>query len=333
MNTPTLPLAIRNAARNTLIALVVLCVPTTLLVAGCAHQHDQQQAGKSPAPQTPTGQAFPSPDDAVRALATALRANDTPKLLAIIGPGGQDIISSGDAVADQQRGQKFLALYDQKHAITDDGPDRRTLTVGNDDWPLPVPLVRLGNAWRFDADAGKEEILNRRIGDNELSTIQVCKAIADAQREYALRDPDGDGIQVYAQKFLSDPGKHNGLFWHTAEGEDPSPLGELAADAAAEGYRRPESGGPAPYHGYYYRILQAQGPHAPDGPVDYVVNGKMTLGFAVIAWPADYGNSGIMTFIMGPDGVVYQQNLGDDTDKLAAETKSFDPGEGWTRIE
>jgi hypothetical protein len=249
-----------------------------------------------------------------------------------MGPGGEDIISSGDEVYDRARGQKFLALYDQKHAITNEGPDRKSLVVGNDDWPFPVPLVKQGKSWRFDAEAGREEILNRRIGQNELSVIQVCKAIADAQREFALRDPDGDGLEVYAQKFFSDPGKRNGLYFPTGEGEPPSPLGEFIAGATTEGYQHRESG-PTPYHGYYYRMLFAQGPNAPAGPVDYLVNGKMALGFAVVAWPADYGNSGIMSFIMGPDGVVYQQNLGDDTEKLAGEIKSFDPGEGWTKME
>jgi hypothetical protein len=332
MNTPTRPSALRNAARPTLIALAVLCLTAPLLFPGCAGKHDEQQAEKTPAPQTSQAQVFPSPDDAVRALTTAVRESDTPKLLAIMGPGGQDIISSGDDVADRQRAQKFLALYDQKHALTDEGNGRKTLVVGNDDWPFPVPLVKQGAAWRFDSEAGREEILNRRIGQNELSAIQVCKAIADAQREFALRDPDGDGLEVYAQKFFSDPGKRNGLYFPTAEGEEPSPLGKLVADATTEGYQHLESG-PTPYHGYYYRMLFAQGPNAPDGAVDYLVNGKMALGFAVVAWPAEYGNSGIMTFIMGTDGVVYQQNLGDDTEKLAAEIKSFDPGEGWTKVE
>ena len=305
------------------LALLALALLTTFL--NCTPK-DQ------PAQQLPQSPGFGTPAEAFQALATAVRANDTPRLLAIMGPGGDEILSSGDDVADQQRRQKFLALFDQKHAINNDGPDRRILVVGNDDWPLPVPLVRQGNAWHFDSEAGREEILNRRIGQNELDVIQVCKAIADAQRDFALRDPDGDGLEVYAQKFFSDPGKRNGLYFPTDDGEPPSPLGELAAAAAAEGYRHNDAG-PAPYHGYFYRMLYAQGPHAPDGPVDYLVNGKLALGFAVVAWPAEYGNSGIMTFIMGPDGVVYQQNLGDDTEKLAAEIKSFDPGEGWTQVE
>jgi hypothetical protein len=324
-----------------LIRLPLLGLTTALLLLGCAGGHESANHGKQPeakqqeaAPDAGQQAATPfkSPDDAVNALATALRANDTAKLLAILGPGGQDILSSGDDVADEQRRLKFLGLYDQKHALTDEGADHKTLVVGNDDWPLPIPLVKQGDEWRFDSQAAKEEILNRRIGQNELSAIQVCKAIGDAQREFALRDPDGDGLEVYAQKFFSDPGKRNGLYYPTAQGEEPSPLGELVADASAEGYKHIEAG-PSPYHGYFYRLLTAQGPHAPDGAVDYLVNGKMALGFAVVAWPADYGNSGIMTFIMGPDGVVYQQNLGEETAQIASEMKEFDPGEDWSKVE
>jgi hypothetical protein len=179
---------------------------------------------------------------------------------------------------------------------------------------------------------GQEEILNRRIGANELAAIKVCEAIGDAQRDYALLDPDGNGLHEYAQQFASDPGKKNGLYWPTAEGEKPSPLGEFAASAAAEGYRRKEEG-PTPYHGYYYRILKAQGPHAPNGELDFVVNGRMELGFAVVAYPSDYGNSGIMTFIMGVDGVVYQKDLGEETAKIAKEMKVFDPDASWTKAE
>ena len=324
-----------------LIRMPLLGLVAALLLPGCTgggHEAADTQAGaKQPREVRQRGAAqsattFKSADEAVEALATALRANDMSTLLAILGPGGQDVLSSGDDVADEQRRQKFLALYDQKHAVTDQGPHRKTLEVGNDDWPLPVPIVKQGDGWRFDAAAGKEEILNRRIGQNELSAIQVCKAIGDAEREFALRDPDGDGLEVYTQKFFSDPGKRNGLYFPTAQGEEPSPLGELAAAAAGEGYKHVESG-PRPYHGYFYRILTAQGPQAPDGAVDYLVNGKMALGFAVVAWPADYGNSGVMTFIMGPDGVVYQQNLGEETAKIASEMKAFDPDEDWKKVE
>jgi hypothetical protein len=303
---------------GSLVALAVLCA-IAALPQGCATNRVEPQA-------------FVSPEEAVQALTNAVRADKTDQVLAIFGSEGKSIISSGDEVADHQTRQKFLALYDEKHAIEGDSADSKTLVIGKSDWPFPVPIVREGQKWAFDAEAGKEEILNRRIGRNELSAIQVCKAIADAQHEYALLDPDGDGVHEYARQFASDPGKRNGLYWPVAEGEQPSPLGELAVAASAEGYARKEKG-PTPYHGYYYRILRAQGSHAPHGAVDYVVNGKMILGFAVVAYPAEYDNSGIMTFIMGDDGVVYQKDLGEKTAKLAVAMKTFDPGEGWKKVE
>jgi len=275
---------------------------------------------------------FGSPQEAVDSLTRILRTGDSNQLLAVVGPDGEEIISSGDEVSDQVRRAKFLSLYDQKHSLVKNGPNSVTLVVGNDDWPLPVPIVMRNGSWVFDSEAGKEEILNRRIGENELSAIQVCKAIGDAEREYALKNPDADGLHEYARQFFSDPDKHNGLYWPTAEGEEPSPLGELAAQASAEGYKR-RAEGPTPYHGYCYRILEAQGPSAPDGALNYVVNGKMTLGFALVAYPAEYNNSGIMTFIMRFDGIVYQKDLGDQTEALAREMKEFDPGEGWTKVE
>jgi hypothetical protein len=296
--------------------VAILCV-VGLLVQGCAGDRVEPQA-------------FASPEEAVQALTSALRTDNTQQLLAIVGSEGEQLVESGDEVSDRQRRQKFLALYDQKHVIVDEGGDSKTLVIGESDWPFPVPIVREGQKWVFDSEAGTEEILSRRIGENELSAIQVCKAIADAQLDYAHRDPDGDGVHEYAQKFASDPGKRNGLYWPAAEGEKPSPLGEFAASAAAEGYARKEEG-PTPYHGYYYRILLAQGPH--NGALDYVVNGKMILGFAVVAYPAEYDSSGIMTFIMGADGVVYQKDLGEQTAKLAAAMTAFDPGEGWKKVE
>jgi hypothetical protein len=297
--------------------LTVLCV-IAALTQGCATERVEPKA-------------FATPEAAAEALVGAIRADKIDQVLAIFGSDGKAIISSGDPVADRQTRQKFLALYDEKHAIVDEGADSKNLVIGNSDWPLPVPIVREGQQWAFDAEAGREEILNRRIGNNELSAIQVCKAIDDAQHEYALRGPDGSGTHAYAQQFASDPGKRNGLYWRAAEGEEPSPLGEMAAAASAEGYVRKE--GPNPYHGYCYRILRAQGPAAPNGTMDYVVKGRMILGFAVAAYPAEYDNSGIMTFIMGNDGVVYQKDLGKDTAKLARAMKAFDPGEGWKKVE
>jgi len=294
----------------------------SLLAQGCAQDH--HNPGTAP-------RAFASPNDAVQALVGAVRADDTKQLAAIMGSGGEQIVASGDEVADRQRRQEFLRLYDRRHSLASEGPETATLVIGDSVWPFPVPVVYGDRGWTFDAEAGREEILNRRIGRNELSAIEVCEAIADAQREYALRDPQGHGVHEYAQQFASDPGKRNGLYWPTAQGEDASPLGALAAQAAAEGYTRKQQG-PTPYHGYYYRILRAQGPAAPDGELDYVVNDRMTLGFAVVAYPAEYGNSGIMTFIMGPDGIVYQKDLGERTAEVAGGMKAFNPDASWTKV-
>jgi len=210
-----------------------------------------------------------------------------------------------------------------------------TLVVGKADWPLPIPIIQSGGVWLFDTKAGKEEILNRRIGRNELSAIQTCLAVLDAQREYASLDRNADGLRDYAAKFISDPGKKNGLFWPTAQNEAPSPLGPLAAAAAEEGYRRgdPADASPRPYHGYYFRILTAQGPNAPGGAMNYLVGAKLIGGFAIVAWPADYDNSGIMTFIMNHAGIVYQRDLGDDTAKIAATMSAYDPGPEWKKVE
>ncbi len=277
---------------------------------------------------------FSSTQEAVDALVLALRNADVAQLNAIVGSEGKELVESGDEVADRQRWQDFVKLYEEKHVITPNQDGSASLCIGNTEWPFPIPIVPKGNAWVFDVAAGKEEILNRRIGRNELSAIEVCKAIADAQREYALRDPNNNGLQEYAQRFWSEPGKRNGLFWPSAEGEQQSPLGELAASASEEGYTAdPNATGPRPYHGYCYRILKSQGPNAPGGAMNYVVNGRMLLGFAVVAYPAEYDNSGIMTFIMGSDGVVYQKDLGEKTKKLASEMTAFDPGEGWTKVE
>jgi hypothetical protein len=275
---------------------------------------------------------FESPEAASAALVSALRDGDSDKLVAIFGSEGEEIVRSGDEVADRQRYGRFLALYDKSHALQTDGKDRRVMTIGESAWPFPVPIVRRGEKWAYDATEGKEEILNRRIGENELSAIEVCKAIGDAQREYAHRDPDKNGMHDFAQQFPSRPGKRDGLYYPVDKGQPPSPLGALAASAAAEGYARRKKG-TTPYHGYYYRILTSQGTSAPNGKMNYLVKDKMILGFAVVAFPAEYGNSGIMTFTMGPDGVVHQKDLGERTDELGLQITTFDPDDSWARCE
>ncbi len=282
-----------------------------------------------------TQRTFTNPDLAVTTLMDSLRSGNEEELKSILGQGADDLLFSGDSVEDQSQLDKFLTAYDQKHELVPQQNGSMVLNVGADEWPLPIPIVQnpFNHTWTFDTEAGKEEILNRRIGRNELDTIQTCLAIVDAQNEYAETDPEHTGLPVYAQKFLSTPGKKDGLYWETKEGEPPSPLGELAADAASEGYNvksgtPPE---PRPYHGYYFRILKGQGSHAPGGARDYMVGDKMLGGFAVVAYPADYENSGVMTFIVNQDGIVYHQNLGRDTAKIAKAMKVYDPDEDWRR--
>jgi hypothetical protein len=278
---------------------------------------------------------FNSPDEAANTFVTALRNRDRPELNRILGAEAVEALDSGDTVADQAAREKFLAAYDQKNELIRSSDDKIVvLNVGEQNWPLPIPITNDNKTgkWFYDPRAGVEEMVNRRIGQNELDVIEVCRAIVDAQREYATMDPNGDGVPEYARKIISDPGQRNGLYWETKEGEAPSPLGPLVADAVEQGYgkNRTADSAPRPYHGYYYRLLTSQGPNAQGGAMDYEIQGRMIGGFGVVAYPADYGDSGIMTFIVNHDGVVYQKDLGDDTEKLAKAMTTFDPGPGWT---
>ncbi len=274
--------------------------------------------------------SFDSPDHAVAALVAAVRAGRTADLLAIFGPQSKPLVESGDAVADKNGRARFVASYDERHSLAAQPDGKLTLTLGKDNWPFPIPLVEEGRTWHFDTAAGAEEILNRRIGRNELSAIEVCRAYVDAQRDYASEDRNNDGLREYAQHFASHPKQHDGLYWEAKPGEEPSPMGALVARAREEGY---ESIGTRtkrePYHGYFYRILKRQGPHALGGAHDYIVGNHMIGGFALVAFPAQYGASGVMTFIVNQDGVVYQKNLGPDTEKIAREMKEFDPDSSW----
>jgi Protein of unknown function (DUF2950) len=277
--------------------------------------------------------SFGSAEEAVNALITAARNNDDKEVLAIFGAGAKDLIFSGDKAADKQRREKFLAAYDEQNKIVPEG-DSMILVIGKKEFPFPIPIVKKGETYVFDTKKGKEEVLNRRIGENELDTIQTCLAIVDAQREYAMTDHDGDGLLEYAEKFASDTGKQNGLYWQTKEGEKPSPLGQLLVKAKSEGYsKKGAKGNPVPYHGYYYRILKAQGKNAPGGAYSYIVNSNMIGGFAIVAWPAKYGNSGVMTFIVNHDGVVYQKNLGKNTAKIAKGMTKYDPDKTWKKAQ
>ncbi|MGY2987546.1 hypothetical protein ACVI1K_004893 [Bradyrhizobium sp. USDA 4508] len=273
-------------------------------------------------------QGFPNPEDAASALATAVKAGTSRAMLKVLGRDAADIIESGDDVADANARESFLSAYDAKHSIKADGNKKATLILGRDDFPFPIPLVNNNDGWSFDAAAGRREILYRRIGRNELAAIQTSLAYVDAQNEYAEKDR-GEGVGAYAQRIVSRPGKTDGLFWR--DDKDPSPLGELAAQAAAEGYKVGEQS--MPYHGYYYRILKAQGSDAPGGALNYVVRGKMIGGFALVAYPAEYGNSGVMTFLVNHAGTVYQKDLGSRTDFLAKRMIVFDPDQTWKKVD
>lgn len=275
------------------------------------------------------GESFATPEDAVSAAATALRTDNQAELTRIFGPDAEVALSSGDPVSDKNNRALFLQKFDEQHALVD-GPDgSKILEVGPTQWPMPIPLVRSGSGWQFDLAAGKDEILSRRIGRNELDAIQTLLAIGDAEDDYLDQQPQG--TDEYASKFFSDPGQKNGLFWPVNAGEQPSPLGEVVAEASSQGYARSESG-PTPFHGYIFRILTSQGANAPGGARDYMENGRMTGGYAVVAFPAEYGRSGIMTFIMSEQGVVYQRDLGANTASIAGGMTAFDPDLNWTVV-
>lgn len=279
-------------------------------------------------------QTFASPEEAVKTLITAAKAGDLKELSNILGPESKEILSSGDEVADKNTRELFVRMCEEKNDLTRQGDTKAVLDVGKESWPFPIPIVKVAGAWRFDTKEGKQEILNRRIGKNELSAIQACLAYFDAQRDYASKGGDGKGLPEYAQKFISEPGKKDGLYWEAGEGEAQSPLGPLFAAAHERGYTRKTPGqGPSPYLGYYYRILTAQGKNAPGGAYSYLVDGKMVGGFALVAYPAQYGASGIMTFMVSHDGIVYEKDLGKKTEAVVQAMKAFDPDRTWRKVE
>ena len=318
-------MAIKSKFRFGLAAVIGVSLTLAVLCSGVLAAEKSQKSLQK---------AFASPEEAAKALVAAASAEDVNELLAVLGPAGDPLISSGDEVADRQGRERFVRMYEEKNQIVKEGDEKAVLEVGNEAWPVPIPMVKAGGEWRFDTKEGKEEIINRRIGKNELSAIQVCLAYVDAQREYATKDRDRNGLLEYAQKFGSEPGKKDGLYWQAKEGEEPSPLGPLAAQARTEGYTKKKAGDkPSPYHGYFYKILKAQGKNAPGGAHSYVVKDKMIGGFALVAYPAIYGTSGIMTFIVNHDGVVYEKDLGKKTESLAKAMTTFDPDKSWRKIE
>lgn len=300
-------------------ALAIACLGLllgTLLATGCARKEDSA--------------SFDTAEAAVAAFVDALGKDDVAKLQQLLGPGSEDLLSSGDAVQDKGDRAGFVSEYRAKHTLVAQDSDTMTLVIGENDWPFPIPVSKRNGRWYFDGDKGAEELVYRRIGDNELGAIKVCRGFVDAQLDYASEGRDGDPAGIYALKLISDEGQHNGLFWPTAEDEVPSPVGPFVAAAAEEGYRR--TGAPTPYHGYYYRLLYTQGEHANGGAKEYFKDGVLTEGFALLAWPADYQSSGVMTFIVNKDGVVFQKDLGDDTDKVVAQMTAFDPDSSWVAV-
>jgi hypothetical protein len=276
-------------------------------------------------------ETYKTAEDAAAALFAAAQSGDKQDALKVFGPHGEGIISSGDAVNDANQRNKFVEAYDAKHQIETKDDNDATLIIGEKDWPFPVPLVKKDNGWRFDTEAGLKEILFRRIGHNELDTIQSVLAYVDAQNDYAQITSASTGSATYAQRIISEPGKKDGLYWPTQPGEEPSPLGDLIASATSQGYKI--GGGRMPYHGYYYKILTRQGPGAHSGAYDYIVGGNMIGGFALVAYPAAYRNSGVMTFLVNHDGTVFEKDLGAHTDKIAEEMTSFNPDSTWKRVE
>jgi hypothetical protein len=282
--------------------------------------------GQSVCAQDSQQKAFSSPEDAVVALVAAVATGNTGELRTLFGPDGDKVLFSGDPVMDKRNREVFLVAYAEQAGLMTSSPTSRILYIGNENWPFPIPLVKVGEVWRFDTAAGAQEILLRRIGRNELSTIAVCLVYVAAQREYAALPHDLKPTGAYAQKIASSPGKQDGLYWKSEDPEGLSPLGEFAAKAAAEGYRHTD-GQPTPFHGYFFRILTREGSH--DNTRSYIVNGQMRDGFALIAYPAAYGVSGIASFIVNQDGVVYEQDLGPKTAALAADISQYDPASGW----
>lgn len=276
---------------------------------------------------------FATPEDAVRALTEVVKANDVDALVLLFGPHGQGLVDTSDAATGRQNREVFLAAAAEGWRLQDLAPGRKELVLGNEAWPFPVPLVKGAKGWSFDAEAGSEEILNRRIGRNELAVIQVLHDYVAAQRAYATTGHDGRPAGRYARRFGSDPGTQNGLYWPARHGEPRSPLGVLIARASEQGYRRRGDEGPSPFHGYYFRILEGQGKGAKGGAAEYVVGGEMTAGFAIVAWPVYYDASGVMTFVVNQDGTVYERDLGPETKAAAEKITRYDPDRTWHPVQ
>jgi hypothetical protein len=325
-----------NTSKLILRAAVIgaLATTTTGAFAQASAAPAAAKPAAAPAAKASAQKTFPSPEEAAAALVATVKARDVDGLLAIVGPSSKSWVFTGDKVADENDWNKFVAAYDEKKNIKKVSDTKAELEVGADGWPFPAPLVKGAHGWYFDAEAGRVELLNRRVGRNELDTIQTLLAVVDAQREYAAKDMDGNGYADYAKRFRSTPGKKDGLYWPDEPGKPSSPLGPLMATAAKEGYGKgAATDKPAPYHGYNYKLLTSQGKDAPGGAYDYVVGNKMLGGFAVVAYPASYRVSGVMTFVVNHDGVVYEKDLGPQTASMASAMTRFNPDATWRKAE
>jgi hypothetical protein len=315
------------------VAAAVTGVALALAVGG-AYAEDKKAPAKASAAKATVQRTFATAEEGVKALVEAVRSADVEALVAVIGPKSRGWLFTGDNVSDAQEWKRFLAAYEKKNRLVKEGEAKALLYAGEDDWWFPAPLVAKAGKWSFDAEAGREEVANRRVGRNELDTIQTLLAVVDAQREYAAMDADGNGLHDYALRFRSTPGKKDGLYWEAKAGEPASPFGPFIARAVKEGYGgNPKSDKPQAYHGYYFRILTGQGKDAPGGAYDYVLNGKLFGGFAVVAWPSSYRNSGVKTFLVNHEGVVWEKDLGPATAAEAAKMKRFNPDKTWARVQ
>ena len=337
----------RNNSKKHLVGVRDLFAVTALAALGfsatlAVGQSNGQKSGSTAAtaaarrvtaPPQPGQQTFSSANEATQALVTAMKNNDQPSLLKVLGPNAKTIVSSGDDAEDQKDRDQFLKKYQQMHRLVMEPDGTTTLYIGAENWPTPIPLVHKGRSWYFDTAAGKQEILYRRVGKNELAVIQTCTELVDAEKEYYARPHDGEKEQQYAQKFFSDPGKQNGLYWESASGETNSPIGPLVAVAAIEGYPQTPDRNLEPFQGYYFHILKAQGAKAPGGARSYIADGKMTRGFAFVAYPAEYRSSGVMTFIVNQDGIVYEKDLGPKSAAIAKAMTKYDPDSTWRKAD
>jgi len=313
--------------RHTCLAGAVRCVGVAAIVLTAAASCPPFAAAQSP------HRTFESPEDAVRALAAAVKSGQLDQVEAIFAPDGQELAASSDPATGRRNREVFMAAFAEGWRLVNQTANRKTLVVGNEAWPFPVPLVKEGSRWRFDTAAGKEEVLARRIGRNELAAIAICRTYVSAQAHYAKDGHDGKPAGVYAKTFGSDPGKQNGLYWPAVHGQPRSPLGDLVAQAAEEGgpiggNREP----PSPFHGYYFKILTGQGAKAPGGARSYVVDGEMSGGFALVAWPTQYDATGVMTFLVSMDGVIRQKDLGTGSDAAARAMTVYDADASWINV-